>query len=117
MYSTQCWKLAVTDTSKDRKTVVGVFECQRSTSSTSKNKMGPPIVTKLTSDFVWQRFEIKKNEKDPSDLSKVICTLCKTVMSRGLDPSKWGVYTLKRHYTTKHPIEFAELPSVVRRPL
>ena len=23
--------------------------------------MGPPIVTKLTSDFVWQRFEIKKN--------------------------------------------------------
>ena len=45
--------------------------------------MGPPIATKLTSDFVWQRFEIKKNEKDPSDLSKVICTLCKTVMSRG----------------------------------
>ena len=61
MYSTQCWKLTVTDASKDRKTVVGVFECQRSTSSTSKNKLGPPIVTKLTSDFVWQRFEIKKN--------------------------------------------------------
>ena len=28
--------------------------------------MGPPIVTKLTNDFVWQRFEIKKNEKDPN---------------------------------------------------
>ena len=54
--------------------------------------MGPPIVTKLASDFVWQRFEIKKNEKDPHDLSKVICTLCKTVLSRGPDPSKWGVY-------------------------
>ena len=40
-----------------------------------KTNMGPPIVTKLTSDFVWQRFEIKKNEKDPHDLSKVICTL------------------------------------------
>ena len=32
--------------------------------------MGPPIVTKLTSDFVWQRFEIKKNEKDPNDYKK-----------------------------------------------
>ena len=40
--------------------------------------MGPPIVTKLDSDFVWQRFEIKKSKKDPHDLSKVICTLCKT---------------------------------------
>ena len=71
--------------------------------------MGPPIVTKLTSDFVWQRFEIKKNEKDPNDLSKVICTICKTVLSRGPDPSKWGVYTLKRHYEKQHPIEFSEL--------
>ena len=71
--------------------------------------MGPPIVTKLTNDFVWQRFEIKKNEKDPNDLSKVICTICKTVLSRGPDPSKWGVYTLKRHYEKQHPIEFSEL--------
>ena len=54
--------------------------------------MGPPIVTKLTNDFVWQRFEIKKNEKDPNDLSKVICTICKTVLSRGPDPSKNGEY-------------------------
>ena len=39
--------------------------------------MGRAIATVLTSEFVWQRFEIVKNEKDSSDKSKVSCTICK----------------------------------------
>ena len=49
--------------------------------------MGRALATVLTSEFVWQRFEIVKNEKDSSDKSKVSCTICKlkkddTIISR-----------------------------------
>ena len=65
--------------------------------------MGNSLEVALTSDFIWQYFTIVD-----TDISKATCTKCKTTSSRGNDPKKYSIHSLKRHLKT-HEIIWAEL--------
>ena len=72
--------------------------------------MGPPIVTKLTSDFVWQYFTICPDDENSPSRSKAICKECNVIIKRGNDPKKYSIHPLKRHLRAKHEIIWGELP-------
>ena len=71
--------------------------------------MGKSLEVALTSDFVWQYFTIVD-----TDISKATCTKCKTTVSRGNDPKKYSIHSLKRHLKT-HEIIWAELENYLEQ--
>ena len=71
--------------------------------------MGKSLEVALTSDFVWQYFTIVD-----TDLSKATCTKCNTTVSRGNDPKKYSIHSLKRHLKT-HEIIWAELENYLEQ--
>ena len=67
------------------------------------------IEVKATSDFVWKYFTICRDEENPTDLSRALCTLCDNTFSRGRDPKKLSNYSLKRHLKSQHADIWSEL--------
>ena len=55
--------------------------------------------------LVWQVFE-----PDDKDKSKAICSLCKSILSRGGEnPRNQGTSNLKRHLQAAHPKRWREV--------
>ncbi|XP_075070345.1 zinc finger BED domain-containing protein 6 [Mixophyes fleayi] len=68
--------------------------------------MRPTRKRKSTSE-VWQFFC-----RDPTNICRAICSLCRMSVSRGKLGGNFGTTALKRHLESKHPLEWAQRQSM-----
>lgn len=76
---------------------------------TTNNAPTSTIQIRATSEFAWQYFTIFEN-----DPSKVQCNACGTTLSRGSDPKKFSVHSLKRHLRSMHENIWAKLENYLQ---
>ncbi|XP_072269184.1 zinc finger BED domain-containing protein 6 [Pyxicephalus adspersus] len=69
--------------------------------------MTRPIRKRKSTSEVWQFFS-----RDPTNICRAICGLCKMSVSRGKLGGNFGTTALKRHLECKHPQEWAQRKSM-----
>ncbi|XP_063780710.1 zinc finger BED domain-containing protein 6-like [Pseudophryne corroboree] len=76
------------------------------THSPSPSSIRPTRKRKSTSE-VWEFFC-----RDPNNICRAICSLCRMSVSRGKLGGNFGTTALKRHLESKHPLEWAQRRSM-----
>ncbi|XP_075683994.1 zinc finger BED domain-containing protein 6 [Rhinoderma darwinii] len=84
----------------------GPLSMINSTLSTAPLVVRPTRKRRSTSE-VWQFFC-----RDPTIISRAICSLCRMSVSRGKLGGRFGTTALKRHLESKHPLQWAQRRSM-----
>lgn len=71
------------------------------------SSMMRPIRKRKSTSEVWQFFS-----RNPTNITRAICGLCKMSVSRGKLGGNFGTTALKRHLECKHPQEWAQRTSM-----